>query len=172
MKKTIYLVVISLLVLMLSACDRGENIMFFGDKDSNYADKRMEQLFNAFQKYDCDSVIKLFSKKAILENEDINADIKSLFEYIEGKELSWSRDESPISLDDTEKGNQRKLLLTWYTLKTTKQTYLIFLADYPVDEIEPDNVGIYTLKIIKESEENKLTGALEDWIIPGIYVSE
>lgn len=95
-----------------------------------------------------------------------------MLEYIDGEVLSWSRDGSPIALDESEKGNQRKLLLTWYTLKTTKQTYLIFLADYPVDEIESDNVGLYTLKIIKESEENKLTGTLEDWILPGIYVSE
>ena len=57
-------------------------------------------------------------------------------------------------------------------LKTTNQTYLVFLADYPVDEIEPDNSGLYTLKIIKETDESKLTGTWEDWTIPGIYVSE
>ena len=170
MKKTIYLVIICAWVIILSGCVKGA-MMFFIDKDCYDADKRMEQLFHAFQKNDYNSIIDLFSKKAKSENKTINADAVNLLEYIDGEVLSWSRDESPITFSETEEGKHSMFLRTWFTLKTTKQSYLIFLADYPIDEIEPDNSGLYTLKIIKKSDENKLTGSFEDWTLPGIYMN-
>lgn len=171
MKKAIYFMIIFVLTFLLSACGKGDATMIFSDNDSDFADLRMEQLFFALQENDCDSISSLFSEKAKTESGTIDADSKELLKYIDGDVLSWSRDETPITLDDIESGNQRKLLITWFVLKTTNQTYLVFLADYPVNEIEPDNSGLYTLKIIKETDESKLTGTWEDWTIPGIYVS-
>ena len=70
----------------------------------------------------------------------------------------------------SEYGRKEKQLLLWFTLHTDEQSYLIFLADYPINTIEPKNKGLYTLKIIEAEKEKEITGYVEDLIIPGIAI--
>lgn len=144
--------------------------MFFGDKDNELADARMEQVFIAIKEQNKNALKELFSKKAIEESENIDADIEKLLCFIQGNVVSWNRDETPIVFDSAENGSITKQLITWYYLSTQEQNYLLLLVDYPIDTIDPENVGVYAMRILKEEDENKLTGALEDCVVPGVCI--
>lgn len=143
---------------------------FLIDIDNELADARMEQLFTAIKEQDKNMLKEAFSQKALAETEDIDVGIDGLLSFVQGEVVSWSRDESPVVLDAVEYGEKTKQLTTWYTLETDEQTYLIFLVDYPIDTIEPENEGLYSLVIIKAEEENRLTGYWEYCAVPGINI--
>lgn len=49
---------------------------------------------------------------------------------------------------------------------------MFFLIDYTVDTINPDNEGLYTLRVIKAKDEDTEFGFVEDMTIPGIYIPD
>ena len=173
MKKAVCLTLAIVLVLVFSSCTEGvTTVSFFGDKNNDLADARMEQLLYAIKKQDKDSIKALFSKKARTETKNIDTDVNHLLSFVQGEVISWIQDDSPIVFDIVEGGSTTKQLVTWYKVDTDEQNYLFFLVDYPIDTINSDNTGLYSLRIIRAEDENKLTGTWEDWVIPGIYIQE
>ncbi len=173
MKKSICLIIVFILMLALSSCTKGgTSVHFFEDKDTRLVNTRMEQLFNAIKEYDGTALKEVFSQKALAETENINTEINNLFSFIQGDVISWSRDESPVVFDNVEYGKKSKQLSGWYGLETTEQTYLIFLVDYPIDTMNVENEGLYSLMIIEAEDENELTGTWEDWAIAGINIPD
>jgi len=159
-----------ILTLVLSSCMKGDSTVFFSDKDNDFADARMEQLFNAVKWRNKDDIKEMFSKKAIEKAEAIDIGVDCLLSFIQGEVVSWNRDESPMVFDSVENGGKTKQLVTWYTLDTDEQSYFVLLVDYPVDSIDPENVGLYLIRILRVEDENKLVGTWEEWVIPGIYI--
>ena len=170
MKKAVCLTAIIVLTLMLSSCVKGDSTVFFIDKNNNFADTRMEELFDALKQQNRDVIKEIFSEKAVNETGKIDIQIEHLLSFIQGKLVSWNRDESPIVFDSVEYGNKKKQLVTWYTLSTDEQNYLVLLVDYPIDTIDPKNAGLYSIRILRAEDENKLAGTWEEWVIPGIYI--
>ncbi len=170
MKKSICLIIVFILMLALSSCTKGgTSVHFFEDKDTRLVNTRMEQLFNAIKEYDGTALKEVFSQKALAETENINTEINNLFSFIQGEPVSWSKNSLEV-YDSVEYGKKTKQLSGWYGLETTEQTYLIFLVDYPIDTMNVENEGLYSLMIIEAEDENELTGTWEDWTIPGIYI--
>ena len=170
MKKAVCLTVIIILTLVLSSCVKGGPTMFFSDKNDKFADTRMEELFDAIKQQNKDGIKELFSEKAIDVAGDIDIEIDHLLSFVQGKLVSWNRDESPIVFDSVKYGNEKKQLVTWYTLDTDEQNYLVLLVDYPIDTIDSKNAGLYSIRILRAEDENKLVGTWEEWVIPGICI--
>ncbi len=170
MKNIVCLLVIIVLVLVFSSCEKGDFNTFFCDKNNKLADTRMEELFDAIKHKNGDVIKKMFSEKAVNEAGELDVEIEDLLSFVQGKVASWSRDESPIVFDSNEEGGKKKQLVTWYTLNTDEQSYLVFLVDYPMDTIDPKNNGLYSIRILKAEDEGNLLGTWEEWVIPGVYV--
>lgn len=171
MRKIVYVIVILFCIVVLCSCTIGGVFaFFFGDKDNDFADARMEEVFDAIKEQDKDALKAIFSTKALAETETMDVDIDALFSFIQGEVVSWSRDESPVVFDYVEYGDKIKQLLTWYTLYTDEHCYLVFLVDYPIDTIEPENAGLYSLIILGLEDEGKMEEAVEELIIPGICI--
>ncbi|MGN0538301.1 MAG: DUF5104 domain-containing protein [Candidatus Fimenecus sp.] len=173
MKKTAYSVILLVLVLLFGSCTKTVQISDpVADMDNNLADARMEEIFNAIKKQDTYAIKSTFSKKALAETGNIDDDIDCLLSFIHGEVVSWEREESPIVFDSVEDGEKTKKTVTWYTIKTNEQNYLVFLVDYLTDTMNPENAGLYSLMIINEEYEEKLVGTVEEWEIPGISIPE
>lgn len=170
MKKTVCLTILIVLILLLTSCIKGVDTMFFKDNDNDLADVRMKQVFTAIKAKDKEAIKSVFSKKALAETSNIDVGINYLLSFIQGEVISWNRDESSTVFDSNENGNKAKQLVTWFNLNTDEQNYLVFLVDYPIDTINPENEGLYSLRIIRAQDENNLSGTMEDWMIPGIYI--
>ena len=56
-----------------------------------------------------------------------------------------------------------------FYIAKTKNVYSFFMLNYPVDDFNPDNVGLYTLRIVKEEDEDTQMFK-KDMSKAGIYV--
>jgi len=54
-------------------------------------------------------------------------------------------------------------------IRTNKN--ILFLLEYTVDTKNPDNIGLYTLRIINAEDEETQWGSWQKMKIPGIYQS-
>lgn len=174
--KKIHLTIIFLIIstLLLTSCQEVRNmnsISFSEDKDNKLADICINNLCNGIKEKNEINVKKLFSEKACSDAGNIEICIDELFEFIKGEFLSWNREESPIVEDYAEAGKKSKREMFWFSLKTTEQVYSVFLSYYPIEDIDHDNKGIYSMLIIKEKDENTLEGSIDEWsTVPGIQI--
>jgi hypothetical protein len=92
-----------------------------------------------------------------------------LFDYFQGNVEGWERFRfsGNTSVDD---GKKSERLVSWYTVETDQESYMFFIIDFAIDTINPDNEGLYTLRVIKAEDEDKEFGYVEDMTIPGIYI--
>lgn len=174
--KKIYLMIVFLIIstLLLTSCQAGRNInsiSFSEDTDNNLADICINNLCGGIKEKDKMAVKKIFSEKACSESDNIEVRIDELFEFIKGEVLSWKIEESPIVEDYAEARKKSKREMFWFSLKTTEEVYSVFLSYYPIEDINPDNKGVYSMLIIKESDENTLEGSIDEWsTVPGIQI--
>lgn len=165
-KRLCFLSIIILFFLTACSTTEGHTPM---DNDNQIADKRIEQLLDAIKDKDKETICSMFSKQALDESENLDESIEYLFSFFQGEVISWEKDSGPIVDEITENGKQIKELKTWYNVKTSNQKYIIFMIDYPVNTNEPDNVGLYTLRVVKEEDKETQLGYWQDMKSPGIY---
>jgi hypothetical protein len=64
------------------------------------------------------------------------------------------------------------MIYVWYTLTTTEDTYTVFMVDYYKDTIDPDNQGLYALRVYRKADAATQGGSMEKMRIPGVYRPE
>jgi hypothetical protein len=74
--------------------------------------------------------------------------------------------------DNIRYGKVRKRINVRYTLTTTEDTYIVFMLDYYKDTINPDNQGLYSLRVYREADAATQGGSWQDIDIPGVYRPE
>ncbi|MCL2676227.1 MAG: DUF5104 domain-containing protein [Firmicutes bacterium] len=138
--------------------------------DDKKVDAHFGQLTDAIKNKDKDAIKTIFSKQALEEAESIDESIEYLLTLIQGEIKSW-KNENWGSDGVVENG---KTVLTeiksWYKVTTEKDEYLFFLLDYTKDIKNPDNVGLYTLRAIKEEDRETHFTYWQDMKIAGIYM--
>ena len=90
--KKIWAGVLAAAVLLLTACSAEEAAMrkkFFTRNDKAIANERFEALIDAIQARDGDAVRALFSKNVLRETGNLEDAIPALFDYFQGKMLSY-----------------------------------------------------------------------------------
>ena len=168
MKKRYLLIVCVLLsTLLLTSCGvllRG----FLGeDRDSRLADKATNDLCSSIKDRDKATVKNLFSEKARSDADDIDAQIEKFFSFIDGEVLSWERTEYPDVAEDIAYGEMSKWEWFWFSLKTSKDVYAIYLTYCLVDDFDSENKGIYGMLVVRAADKDRL----EDWSeMPGINI--
>jgi len=142
--------------------------MMISDDSDKKADVRLEQILETLNNKDEDALKAMFSKKVLLEADDFEGQIEYLFFFFQGSVKSWDR--TGFSSDGSiENGKKSTMLRSWYTVTTNKDKYRFFVIDYSVDTINPDNKGLYTLRVIKAADETTQFTYWQDMEIAGIY---
>lgn len=98
----------------------------------------------------------MFSPNALKEAKDIDGDIDYIMEFYKGKIISKNNGGGPMVSESIDHGEKKSELECSYKVTTDVGNYSIYFMDKIVDTKNPDNVGIYTLDIIKESDGDKL----------------
>lgn len=170
--KKIYLLFIALIFLLTSCSLGGGNMQ----KTSNQkAENRLEQIINGIQNHDGDALKALFSVNAIKESKDIDECINYMFEYFQGTIQSYSWGDNtigPISDISVNHGKKKVELKSWFSVITDEEKYMFFTLDYPQDTFDSDNVGLYTLRVVKECDKDTQMTYWQDMKIPGIYIPQ
>ncbi|GHU40460.1 hypothetical protein FACS1894111_01150 [Clostridia bacterium] len=159
-----------LLSLCFSSCSlEGSKAIF--NNDEQKADKRMEELVETLKNKDKDALKAMFSKQAFDESHDFESSMEYLFDFFGENVTSWNRDRFSGSTS-SDYGKESVMLRSWYTVTIDQDTYLFFVIDYIKDTINPDNEGLYTLRVIKKEEESSQFESWQKMQIAGIYVPE
>lgn len=118
--------------------------------EGKMADDRMEQIVAALKEKNIESLKSLFSAKSISEAENFENDFDRLFQFFQGTIETWERD-SLAADRSIEYGKQSLMIRYGILISTDIDDYSLFIIDYNIDTINPDNEGIYMLEIWKQS---------------------
>ena len=141
-------------MLFLSACSLGgsRTEMLSKDNDDKKANTRFEQVIEAIKNKDKVALKSMFSKQALDKADDFDGSMDYLFEFFQGKVTSWEINGGPSVYETTDQGHNTKKFNSMYYVNTDKQKYIFYLIEWTVDTDHPDNVGLYTLRVIKAED--------------------
>jgi hypothetical protein len=121
------------------------------DNDDKKVDTRLEQVLDAILSKDNETLESMFSKQALGVAEDFDGSIDYLFEFFQGEDASWVS--NGMSADETnDYGQKTKKLYSMYYVNTDKQEYIFYLIECTIDTENLDNIGLYTLRVIKAED--------------------
>ena len=179
-KRVICCVLLTAAVLMSSACSfiipeelRGPHLkerLF--DDDTKIAENAVGRILDSIKERDREGLKSVFSKNALTEAEDMEGGIEYLFEFVQGNVTSYTLDRGPISDLSTEYGDRQEELKSWFYVITDKEKYVFFILQYSEDTFDPDNVGVYSRRVVKAEDEDTQMTYWTDMKIPGIYQPE
>lgn len=169
MLKRISSIIIIVGVIFMSSCSSLQNRIsrLLMTSDERAANKCFEQVVKALEKQDKEAIKDMFSKQALEEAEDFDENLDRLFEIFDGKLKPDNFDMGCVS-ESIEFGKKEKEIKVYFDISIDGVTYSIFLVDYPVNTLYPDNAGLYTLRVSSVEEEL----SWQEKRIPGIYIAE
>lgn len=147
----VFIIIITISVSLLS-CGTLKSAIHVRSDDT-IADTRFQNIVDSLENKDKEGLKKMFSPKALKEAKDIDEGIDYIMEFYKGNVKSKERALSRS--DSNSDGERTSELKVFYTVTTDKDTYIVFFIEEKVDTKNPDNVGLYMLQIIKESDQNK-----------------
>ena len=166
MKKRIAVLHMVVALFFLTACVGGSRL--YSDDDTK-AEARLEQVIEAIENQDKDTLEAMFSEQALNEAEDLDGRMDYLFGFIQGNIESYEALVSGATSESNNYGHKIKKSKSWYKVKTDKEEYLFFLLEYTENTDHPENVGLYMLQVIKaEDRETQFDGG-QDILCAGIY---
>lgn len=168
MSKKFIMLLLLISLLLLSSCSFGGGRMMISDDSDKKADSRMEQLLETINNKDKDAFKAMFSKQALNEDNEFDNGMDYLFGFFQGNVKSWKRDRF-TSETSSEYGKKSVMLVSWYTVTTDKDKYMLFVIDYTKDTINPDSAGLYTLRVIKAKDKETQFGNWQNMKVAGIY---
>jgi hypothetical protein len=140
--------------------------------DRVYEREQFEALMELIKGKDREGIKEMFSENALEETENLDEGINFLFEIVQGELEFYDDGGGPDVSELNEYGDKSIQLRSWIDFETTEENYRIFIIDYRVDMINPQNEGIYALRICRKEEVEEQFSSWQDMAIPGIYMPE
>ena len=170
MKKMCF-VLIFVLLLLTSCSTSGDNMKL--TDNAAMAENNLAKVIEAINQKNSKELKSLFSKNSLKDSHNIENTIENLFSYIDGniKSYNWSDDMGgPIADTNYEQGEKNIELKSWFYVITDEEKYVFFILYYPIDEFDEDNIGIYSLRVVKQTDKDIHLTYWQDMKTPGIYL--
>ena len=155
MKNKIIYILCIINVVFLCACNAGDTDMFsrFYDSDQEIADETINNLISALQNEDTDKIKKMFSESIVSDSEEFDDILVQLFQYYQGDFISYNDWGGPGSSSSIDYFDKKYEIYSTYDVKTSETTYRIAIYEITEDTVTPENIGIYSLYIIKMEDD-------------------
>ena len=163
-----FTILLVLTILFNVSCIRRSPFNIFND-DKEIAVNRFEVILSTLENNDTDSLKSMFSINVLKESEMMDENVDYLFSFFQGEIISWEEIGGLVVDQSFRNGNRITELKSFYSIKTNLQTYLVFILEYSEDTANPENIGLYTLRVINEKEKEMQWGFWQDMVQPGIY---
>lgn len=156
MKKIIMLMFAMILLSFCCGCSIKklglQSVMM--DTDNKYLEGFTNTLFEALEKKDKDTLMKMFSKNARTEAKEFEASVNELFEYFDGEVIDYIENGRHTS---DSMGDEKYIIYDLsFDIKTDVQEYRLAMIHVREDRENEDNVGISSLYIIIKNEDTDL----------------
>ena len=152
----------------LCCCERLDDINLIKDSDKETSDKIITDIVKVIEDRNTEKLIEMFSVKA-KKSQNIEEQVKIFFEKFNDNNLTLEDNAGPIVYDNTESGNKSKKIINWYEVQGQSGKYTVFFISWTEDTADNDNIGLYTLRIIKEIDLEEQFIEHDKMEIAGIY---
>jgi hypothetical protein len=122
----------------------------FKNNDRQMADEKLKKIIAALESGNNEALKGMFSKRALAEATDIDDGIKYAIQFYHGKMIS--QDGALDVLTQKDGKENKKIIKAFYTVKTDNDTFIVFFIDQTENTVSPDEVGLFMLQVIKESD--------------------
>jgi len=126
------------------------------DDSSKKADERFQQIVEIINSRDMEAMKTVFSQKAIQDADDFNGNLDRLFVFIPDGINSWEKLDGPTVMTSNKYGHKKQEVDSFYSATTDNQKYFFLLDDFPSDDDNPDNVGLYLLLVVRAEDKEKI----------------
>lgn len=153
--------------------------------ETQLSDRRMAQIVDEFNTQDQLGLLEWFSGYARTEYAaELDDELDALFVLFPDGDVVWEElPDGPVVRERTDGDNETILLLSTYRASSGGKDYWLFFADFTVNTIDPNNLGLYAVGVAPRTESGDSTpeSALFAWADsfdvdagtpPGIFVSE
>jgi len=174
MKKAGMLLAGVIVLLSLGGCmDRGEQLTKIRGSEQEMSDQIMQEIAEALDAGDADALKDVFSKTALKEARDLDRQIADLMDFYQGEMVSYEGDANSSTLNNY--GDKTTEFIGFYQLITTEETYQIRYDHKPVDDENPEEIGLRKIEIVTEKTYQE-QGEDYHWRHnedgPGVYMQE
>ena len=160
--------------MCLNACsfDLGGEDMFDSRvySEQDIANAMLDEVLITIKNKDSDGLKSLFAKNAVADLESFDNEIKEFFDYFKGDFISYDDHSAVDSRETINSGESRKTLFSTYDIVTTEESYRVAIKDICEDTFNEDNVGIWSIYIIRLEDDTNPEFAYrgDDKYTPGI----
>lgn len=146
------------------ATSKFDILQFFSGRQSNTitrtyrSDKEQatfvfEQIIKAIESNDSVALKELFSVSTVTSVDGFEEDMNALMDFYEGEMVSYKQF-GPGTHAVKEGSIQRKEMFASFDIITTLADYRLAIRFFTVDSADPENLGVYSLYIIKAENSN------------------
>lgn len=139
-------------VLLCSACSsQGESLWSkLGNAHDSNRNEVIEEILGGLERKDFEALRQLFSSNAIPHIENFNEDVNRLFEYFSGTVVSYKNPCGGAEVHiEKEDGFIKEEKYWTYDITTDECAYRIAFYEVSKDTKTPNNVGLWSIYIIK-----------------------
>ena len=164
--KRIVILILAISVLMCG-CDSLKGRLY--DTSSTEIENLFEKVLGAATRCDMTALKSLFSRNALLETSDIDEQIEALFSFFNGDVISVEKRGN--NGRTYKKGfTQRQSASAWYEVQTDSANYFFIIIAVLKDTECSDNVGVYSLRVILDTQKDLYFNSWDGMEIPGVFV--
>jgi len=117
-------------------------------------------VMECFENEDIEGLKSMFCKR-VIDNIDLNSQIESAFEFINGKIISYDEPDGTSGGGLIKDGERVELILSGKitNIKTDKgDIYRITFTSYGIHESDPDRIGISQLSVFSQNDSRYIIG--------------
>jgi hypothetical protein len=185
LKRLVSLLAALLCVALVSSCSLVNAV--FGPSDREISREKMALIVDALNAQDAAGLKGMFTDYVLREYEkEIDAGLEYLFDLFPNGDVEWDEEELGVygSSRIARDGNRAELLPSHYHVTSGGIRYRLSFTDFTINTIDPDNIGIYALGAVLETEagDSGPEVAFYDWggvlhaidkeKAPGIFVAD
>ena len=157
--KKIIIVIMVVTMLFICSCDIDREALADKVNDTIQENTKpittLKKVIKSINEKDNMALKKLFSKETLSNSQDIDNDIKKLFEYIDEKIESYDYGVGANETEEIEHGLKLRQCSLEVNIATNSNKYILYLIENTVSRDDPHKIGIYSMQIISEENNNE-----------------
>lgn len=149
MRKGIFASLLLVISILFGACSGGD----FYLSDSQIVNAQFDKILKALESEDPAALKSLFSPNAIEQAQSFDGCVQALFEYCQGTGAFYADDGPATTEKSQDDGVERKVIDKSYDVSTSTDTYRFAISFVVTDDGDKDNIGIWSLYVIKMKDD-------------------
>ena len=137
---------------------------YYGRLDTTFA-----SITNAISSKNKSDIKELFANNVILQDMAFEESLDLLLSFVQG-EIDYIDKKGSSGATSSDGDYKSVTEQAWYVVRTDKDSYIFVIIACLEDTAEPNNIGIQTLRVLRETDKEIYFASWDDVKMPGIYV--